>query len=75
MRKPTKGIAEYILRLYDGFDNQWMDIATGSYDTVKIAFLKHTANGTKNKQYSDVDYYDIFPADTTMLYSGGFGEH
>lgn len=26
-------------------------------------------DGTKHTQYSHIDYYEIFPADTRMLYS------
>lgn len=65
----------FIVRFYDGFDNQWMDIAGPmSKKAADKILAEKTANGTKNTSYADIDYYAIFPADTRMLYSGGFGE-
>jgi len=61
---------KYIVRLYDGFDNLWMDISKPvSKKIAKCIWNKETKNGTKNTRYDDIDYYDIFPADTKMIYS------
>lgn len=85
MRKPKKGLdiaygmcynsirmneEKFLVRLYDGFDNEWMDVseAVSRKEAEKILAEK-TENGTKNTKFDDIDYYRIFPADTTMLYS------
>ena len=60
---------KYIVRLYDGSDNKWMNISkTVPYAEAKTIWDKHTQNGTKNTKFADIDYYRIFPADTKMLY-------
>jgi hypothetical protein len=65
----------FVVRLYDGFDNQWMDVSKPvSKEAAEVILAEKTENGTKNVSYSDIDYYSIFPADTKMLYSDGFGE-
>lgn len=60
----------YIVRLYDGFDNAWMDIspAVPKAEADRI-WNEHTKNGTKNTEYEDIDYYRIFPADTRMIFT------
>jgi hypothetical protein len=65
----------YIVRLYDGFDNRWIDIskAVDKLTADKI-WSEKTGNGTKNTKYNDIDYYRIFPADTRMLFSDSVGE-
>ena len=65
----------FIVRLYDGFDNQWMDITEplSRIEADKVR-LEKTHNGTKNTKYEHIDYYRIFPADTKMLFSDGVGE-
>jgi len=64
----------FIVRIYDGFDNQWCDV-TGPVEEAeaKRVYAEKTNNGTQKTSYSDIDYYEIFPADTRMVYSGGFG--
>jgi len=65
----------YIVRLYDGFDNQWIDISEAvNRQKANEIWLEKTRNGTKNTKYEDIDYYRIFPADTKMLFSDGVGE-
>lgn len=65
----------FVVRFYDGFDNQWMDI-TGPLSLAEAdkVLAEKTNNGTRNTSYANIDYYAIFPADTRMLYSGGYGE-
>jgi hypothetical protein len=73
---PKTDLSElFVVRLYDGMDNQWIDVS----DPVSKAeadriWLEKTANGTKYLTFDEIDYYKIFPADTKMLYSDGFGE-
>lgn len=47
----------------------WIDIFTGSYDDVKACYNKKTSNGKYYTKYSDGSYFDIFPANTKMLYN------
>ena len=60
----------YVVRLYDGFDNEWMDVSepVSRKEAEKILNEK-TEDGTKNTKFDDIDYYAIFPADTIMYYS------
>jgi hypothetical protein len=60
----------FIVRLYDGFDHEWMDITepVTRQEADKI-WNERTKNGTEKTKYDDIDYFAIFPADTTMLYS------
>lgn len=65
----------FVIRLYDGFDNQWIDVCepiTREQADKKWADL--TEGGTKMSKFDDIDYYAVFPANTKMLYSDGFGE-
>ena len=68
--KGKKGkIRLFIVRLYDGFDNEWIDVseAVSQKEAEKIWNGK-TNNGTKNYCYGDIDYYAIFPSNTQMLF-------
>jgi len=66
----------FIFRLYDGFDNQWMDVSEPlPKDEADKVWNEKTVDGTKRTTFDDIDYYEIFPADTKMLFSDGFGEH
>lgn len=70
-RGKQKGIEKYTLRLYDGFDNKWMDILKEvSYEEAYSKWLDETNGGTERTSYSDIDYYDIFPSNTRMLFDG-----
>ena len=74
--QPKENLSElFVVRLYDGFDNQWMDVSepVTKKEAEKI-LNKETKNGTERASYKDIDYYRIFPADTHMLFSDGFGE-
>ena len=65
---------KYIVRLYDGFDNEWMDISKPvSKDEAMKIWNKETLDGTKNTCFDDIDYYKIFPADTRMFFSSKEG--
>jgi hypothetical protein len=60
----------FIVRLYDGFDNEWIDI-TGAItkEEADRVWNEKTKNGTEKTCYGDIDYYRIFPANTIMKYS------
>ncbi len=60
----------FVVRLYDGFDNEWMDVSSPvSKEEAEKILAEKTDNGKKNTTFDDIDYYCIFPADTTMLFS------
>lgn len=63
---------KFVVRLYDGFDNEWIDVSGDvPFNIAKRIWNEKTKQGTKNLCYDDIDYYDIFPADTKMLRSSG----
>ena len=65
------GEHKYIVRLYDGFDNLWIDISKPlPYKEAHGVWLERTKNGTEKTKFDDIDYFKIFPADTVMLYRG-----
>lgn len=67
---------KFVVRCYDGFDNQWCDCTKPiSEAEAKKVLSEKTGNGTHHTSFADIDYYAIFPADTRMLYSNGFGEN
>ena len=60
----------YIVRLYDGFDNEWMDVSKPvTYKEAEDIWGEKTENGTKETKFDDIDYYKIFPANTVMHFS------
>lgn len=60
----------YVVRHYDGFDNDWIDVSDPvSLQEAALIWGEKTDGGKKLTQYSDIDYYGIFPADTVMRYS------
>lgn len=66
----------FIVRLYDGFDNQWIDVSEPvTKEEADKIWNERTKNGKGNIEFADIDYYAIFPAETKMLFSDGFGEH
>lgn len=75
--------ALYVVRLWDGFDGQWMDVSKPMprKQAEKLAGDKNEGRsgsgaGNRDGHYSEIDYYAIFPADTTMLFSeeGGYAQ-
>ena len=63
---------KYIIRLFDMFDG-WLSASKEmSWEDAVAAWMKETANGTKNTEYNDGDYWDIFPAGTRMVVTPEF---
>ena len=55
---------KFIVRLYDGFDNLWIDVSKSvSLEEAKNIWSEKTEKGTKNIEYGDIDYYNILPED------------
>lgn len=62
----------YVVRFYDGFDMEWMDITDPiSKREAERVLAEKTDNGARNSSYADIDYYAIFPADTLMVFPNG----
>ena len=61
---------EYTVRLWDGSDHRWIDVEKklSLPDAVKL-WDRLTEGGKERTMYEDFDYYDIFPSNTTMLFS------
>jgi hypothetical protein len=61
---------KFIVRQYDGFDNNWIDITKplSLKEAMKI-WRAHTKDGTEKYCFEHIDYYEVFPAGTKMLYS------
>lgn len=65
-----RGVALFVVRLYDGFDHEWMDVSPPlSWDEAQAVWREKTEGGTKSTNYNDIDYYRVFPADTVMACS------
>ena len=59
----------FIVRLWDGMDGAWYDISGPvSREEANDIWNKKTKNGTKKISYNEIDYYKIFPANTSMFY-------
>ena len=57
---------KFVVRLWDMFDG-WIDCHEGSLEVVTKYWNKKTNHGSEKTNYSEGDYYRIFPADTQML--------
>lgn len=68
LRKYVEPKKLFVVRLYDGFDNEWMDVSSAvSKEEADRIWNEKTKNGTEKTCYNHIDYYKIFPADTQML--------
>ena len=75
-RAENKNLREekFIVRLYDGFDNEWIDVSSPvSKEEAQKIWNEKTKNGTQKTKYEDIDYYAIFPADSVMHFSSQEG--
>lgn len=71
-KAPVPG-KKYVVRLWDGMDGVWMDIIKpSSYARARKVWNEKTKNGTEKTCFGDIDYFEIFPSDTDMVYSGNF---
>ena len=73
---PRAGL--FVVRQYDKYDHQWIDTSEAlSEEDAEAYWAEKTGDG---KHYASSDdpsghYYKVFPADTRMIFSDGFGEH
>lgn len=64
----------YVVRLWDGFDGEWMDVSDPlpKEEAETLCKRKNKDNhGREDGNYNDIDYYATFPADTKMYFSEG----
>jgi hypothetical protein len=53
---------KFVVRLYDGFDKVWIDVAGPmSRAEADKVWNEKTNNGKVKKDYNDIDYYKVFP--------------
>lgn len=70
--------SNWIVRHWDGFDGDWIDVSKemSEEDAKKLAGDKNEARigsgaGNRNGNYSEIDYFKAFPANTRMHFSEG----
>lgn len=64
------GEALFIVRLYNGMDNDWTDVSPALPEKEAFEIWKEkTENATKKISFNEIDYFRIFPANTIMKYS------
>jgi hypothetical protein len=64
----------FIVRLWDGMDGCWCDCTTAvTKEAALKVWMEKTKDGTKKIAFSEIDYYKIFPAATSMLWDGSEG--
>jgi len=62
---------KFTVRLWDGMDGCWCDCATGvELDKALEVWAEETKQGTEKTNFSEIDYFRIFPADTAMIWDG-----
>ena len=65
-----KGDSLFVVKLFDGFDFEWIDISDPlPYYKAKEIWDEKTKKGTQKTTFNDIDYYKIFPAEVVMKYS------
>lgn len=64
----------YIVRQWDGMDGCWTD-CTGevSREEALQCWAEKTDRGTHHVSYNEIDYYQIFPGGTSMIWDGSEG--
>lgn len=68
----TADTKKYVVRLFDMFDG-WIDISKAiSKEEADALWNERTKNGTQKTKFADGDYYAIFPANTTMVFTPEF---
>ena len=68
--------ALFTVRLWDGMDGCWCDLyeAKGvSAEAALDVWFARTEDGTKKISYAEIDYFRIFPTETSMAWDGGSG--
>lgn len=61
---------QYVVRLYDGFDNEWIDVCEPcSKEEAQVVWDEKTDKGSHNTSFQDIDYYKVFESETVMMYS------
>lgn len=72
--QPDSESGLYIVRLFNGMDGCWCDVTgTVCWEAALQIWNENTEGGTRATSYGDIDYYQIFPADTEMKWDGSEG--
>lgn len=68
----------FVIRFWDGFDGEWMDVSGPlvRWEANRLCGDKNekrsgSGAGKRTGSYGDIDYYAVFPADTTMYFAEG----
>lgn len=69
VEEEAPNVNKFVVRLYDGMDNVWMDVSKPvSKEEADRIWNQKTDNGTKKTKFDDIDYFNVFPADTNMVF-------
>lgn len=74
-KKPQQSL--YVVRLYDGFDNIWIDVSKplpkdeadklcGDNNEKRLG----SGAGKRVGSFNEIDYFAVFPSDTKMVFGG-----
>ena len=64
----------FIVRLWDGMDGCWTDVSEEvSLEEAAWIWYEQTKGCTEKIRFGDIDYFDIFPAGTRMIWDGSRG--
>ena len=66
----------FTVRLWDGMDGCWCDLNEAIGVNAEIAlrvWMERTEGGTRKTNFSGIDYFKIFPANTRMHWDGEMG--
>lgn len=67
---PEEVAALFVVRLFDGFDFEWMDVSPPvCREEAERIWYEKTRGGTYKTRFDDIDYFRIFPANTVMHFS------
>lgn len=71
----------YVVRLWDGFDGEWMDVSEPlpKGEAEQLAGDKNEARigsgaGNRHGNFNEIDYYKAFPSSTKMIFADGYSQ-
>ena len=64
----------YVVRLWDGMDGCWTDCTAGVGQEEALRYwAERTDGGARHISFTEIDYYKIFPASSSMKWDGSEG--